>query len=102
MKIVPTIPWAGGTVRGAGCYGGIPIQTYHGQAICPGPSVSSTNLRRALEANGGSPQHMHHEWSGGADRKRDEEEARHLVLGRAAHHLLLGQESFREHFVDRP
>lgn len=97
-----TKPWDGKPITAPGCYSGVPISIYHGQDICAGPSISSSNHRRVLESNKGSPLHFFTEWSGGEDAKRDSKEAPHLALGRAAHHLLLGQERFREHFVTRP
>jgi hypothetical protein len=80
----------------------VPIDIYHGQC-CAGPSVSSTNLRRIFEANGGSPAHCFSEWSGNPRKAESEDEEReHFVTGRAVHHLLLGQQAFSAHFAIRP
>lgn len=78
----------------------MPLETYHSQC-CVGPSVSSSNLRSILEANGGSPAHFFMGWSGNPDRIV-EEDLDHFTFGRAAHHLLLGQELFSQAFAVRP
>ena len=84
-----------------GFYSGIPLKVYHSQKICPGPSVSSSGLRRVLEINGGSPAHFYAEWSGNPNMvEADDREA--WILGRAAHHMLLGQPDFARYFVVRP
>lgn len=95
-------PWDGKVILRPGVYAGVPIDTYHGQAICPGPSVSSSGLRKVLEENKGSPADFYCEWSGNPDRIEPDEEREHFVMGRAVHHLLLGQPSFGRHFVIRP
>jgi hypothetical protein len=73
---------------------------YHSQC-CIGPSVSSTGLRTIFMK---SPAHF---WQTSSlnpryedARTADEKEA--LLVGRAAHHILLGQENFERHFVIRP
>jgi len=94
--------WNGKAISQPGLYSGVALDVYHSQDICEGPSVSSSGLRRILEINGGSPAHFYYEWSGQKQKDDDEagrEEKEALVLGRAAHHLLLGQPNFRKHFV---
>jgi hypothetical protein len=92
--------WNGKPVKEAGVYRDIPVDTYHSQDICIGPSVSSGNLRRVLECNGGSPAHMFAEWSGNKDYTETEDTAAY-AFGRAAHHLLLGEPNFRKHYIVR-
>jgi hypothetical protein len=96
-----TINWNGQPITKPGLYAGIPMSAYHGQAICPGPSVSSSILRRMLEENDGSPAHAYSEWSGNPNQIEREETAA-LVLGRAVHHLMLGQPGFAKEFIIRP
>lgn len=75
------------------------MDLYHSQEVCPGPSVSSTNIRKAaLES-------AHAFWKtfkGNPDRYPDKEPSDALVLGRAAHSLILGDEVFDEHFCFVP
>lgn len=72
---------------------------YHSQDICPGPSVSSTGIRKASL---GSP-HAFWKTSGlNPDRYPERPVGDSLILGRAAHALILGDEVFNEHFVYIP
>jgi hypothetical protein len=85
------------TIDDPGCYFGVPISRYHEQ-LCTGPSVSSSGLR-ALFAK--SPSHFYAGWSGNPHAESYKETAE-ITLGRAAHHLLLGEDSFSTEFVARP
>lgn len=72
---------------------------YHSQDICPGPSVSSTGLRKiALQ----SPHAFWKTWAGNPDRYPDRAISDSLILGRAAHCLILGDEVFDDHFIYVP
>jgi len=95
------IKWTGEQITEPGIYSEIPLEQYHGQWICNGPSVSSSNLRRVLEINGGSPAHMFSEWSGN-EKATEVADSKAFVLGRAAHHLMLGQPNFARLFAIRP
>src|SRR5215472_3097292 len=95
------IPWNAKQIAAAGLYTGVPLAVYHSQDILPGPSVSSSNLRRVLEINGGSPAHMFADWSGNP-KQLDQKDTEAFTLGRAAHHLILGQEDFDKLFALRP
>lgn len=95
------IRWDGKQIKEPGIYSDVPLDTYHGQAICPGPSVSSSNLRRVLEINGGSPAHMYAESSLNPNRLEPADN-KAFILGRAAHHLMLGQPHFAKSFAIRP
>lgn len=71
------------------------MELYHGQGVCDGPSVSSSNLRAIAQQ---SPAHAYAKWSGNPD--REPEESRALNFGSAAHALILGDEVFdRRHVV---
>lgn len=80
----------------AGLYD-ISMDAYHGQP-CVGPSVSSSGLRTLFLK---SPAHYWVESSLNPDRI-EEKEKDAFTLGRAAHHLLLGEDDFSTLFVVRP
>lgn len=95
------IQWSGALIDKPCVVKGVPIDEYHSQNLLPGPSVSSSNLRRVLEVNGGSPAHFFSEWSGNP--RRVEPSAKtHLTFGRAVHLLMLGEGQFSESFAVRP
>lgn len=72
---------------------------YHTQGVCPGPSVSSTGLRR-LALN--SPHSFWKTWDGNPNRYPPKDDNDSLILGKAAHALILGDEVFDEHFIYVP
>lgn len=88
----------GEAVTEAGAYR-CTMSWYHGQGICPGPSISSTGLRKiALE----SPWHFWASSDLNPDRYPEPEPSDALVLGRAAHALILGDEVFDDAFCFVP
>lgn len=88
----------GETVPGSGAYR-MDMEHYHSQEVCPGPSVSSTGLRKiALQ----SPWAFWKTWNGNPDRYPEKEQSDSLILGKAAHSLILGDEVFEEHFIFVP
>jgi len=91
-------PWNGKKINRPGIYSGVPISVYHGGQLCVGPSVSSSGLRTLFNE---SPAHY---WAysvlNPAKHQKSDSEA--LILGRAVHHVLLGEPGFREHFAIRP
>jgi hypothetical protein len=99
--MIESIQWDGRLITKPCVVKGMPLKVYHSQCT-DGPSVSSTNLRRCLEANGGSPLHFHCEWSGNPQQVQPDEEKAHFVLGRALHHYALGEKLFSENFAIRP
>lgn len=94
--IKPT-PWDGKKITKPGIYSGIPIETYHGD-ICDGPSVSSSGLRKIVNE---SPADY---WDGSYMNPAAEpfEESAALLMGRAVHHLILGEKNFAASFVIQP
>ncbi len=75
------------------------MDLYHSQRVCPGPSVSSTGIRKAaLE----SPHAFWKSFAGNPNRYPDKPVSDALILGRAAHSLLLGDEVFDDHFIYVP
>lgn len=95
------IPWNSRPISQPGCYVGVPMHAYHSQSICVDTSVSSSGLRRVLEENGGSPAHFYAE-SDINPNALEPEETDALILGRAVHHLLLGEKEFSAQFIIRP
>jgi len=97
MKI---IPWDGHhPISKSGVYSKIPLEAYHSGRLCAGPSISSTGLRTIMLKS------LAHYWDlspynpNGAE---DEKEKEAFILGRATHHLLLGEPFFHAQFVVRP
>lgn len=85
----------GQTVPGPGAYR-MSMEWYHSQGVCPGPSVSSTGIRKAaLE----SPHAFWKTFDGNPKRYPKKEDSDSLILGKAAHSLILGDEVFDEHFI---
>lgn len=77
----------------------MPMSRYHTQAICPGPSVSSTGIRKA------ALQSAHAFWKSSdmnPNRYPPKEDSDALILGKAAHSLILGDEVFDAHFIYVP
>ncbi|MDR3473385.1 MAG: PD-(D/E)XK nuclease-like domain-containing protein [Devosia sp.] len=72
------------------------IGFYH-QQCCDGPSISSSGIRAILK----SPAHYWRTSELNPNRV-EEEDKEAFILGRAAHHLLLGEKDFGRHFVVRP
>lgn len=91
--------WDKKQIRKNGIYSGIPIEVYHGGAdLCVGPSVSSSGLR-TITAH--SPAHY---WCRSPLNPEGlhEEQADHFDLGKAFHHLTLGEDHFSTLFTVRP
>lgn len=95
--LVQAIPAPDGVITSPGCYVDLDIQRYHGQCT-DGPSVSSSGLRTIFID---SPAHY---WVGSHlnPNRVEEPQSEALILGRAAHHLLLGEKEFGRLFVVRP
>lgn len=93
------IPWDGNVITKPGIYAGVPLDLYHSKELFGDvPAVSSSGLRTIIDR---SPAHY---WAGSpynpdriepADKKQ-------FRLGRAVHHVMLGEKYFRELFVTRP
>src|SRR5258708_4968181 len=93
-----SIRWDGGKITKPGMYAGIPPSVYHSQDLFDGPSASSSGLRQLFHE---SPAHFHAEWSGNPARK-EQKDKRHFVLGRAVHHVMLGEPFFAKLFCVQP
>jgi hypothetical protein len=77
----------------AGAYPDIPIDAYHGEEICPAPSISSSGLKRlvghlGLQTKGCTPRHY---WEGSSlnPNRRPAEQSDALRIGSAFHDALL-------------
>ena len=90
--------WDGEPINRAGIYRGVPADGYHGADLSVGPSISSSGLRTIF---GQSPAHY---WSASPYNPLRclQEESEAMTLGRAAHHLLLGEADFGKKFTFRP
>lgn len=80
-----------------GAYLNMPMSVYHGQP-CDGPSISSSQLRKIFAKS------LAHYWDESPlnEDRQPFEDTEFTILGRAAHHLLFGQEKFDEEFIIRP
>ncbi|HCE07495.1 MAG TPA: hypothetical protein DEQ40_02630 [Oxalobacteraceae bacterium] len=75
----------------------ISMEQYHSQC-CIGPSVSSSGLRTIFTK---SPAHFWVQSSLNPDAE-EQKDTEAFVFGRAAHHLLLGEDDFSTMFIVRP
>lgn len=91
--------WSGLPIANFGIYSGVPLETYH-QQLTTEPSVSKSGLWQ-IAKNDGSPAHYYLDSYLNPERE-PWEESEALILGRGAHHLLLGERDFHENFAIRP
>lgn len=116
-----TIKWTGTQITQPGIYSNIPLELYHNPFICAGttplpasmhfgdlttfgPSISSSGLREIFGEDK-SPKHFYARWRGNPafqPTPEEEEKKRHFVVGRAVHHLLLGERNFAKLFIMQP
>lgn len=96
MKIHQWKP--GQKISEPGVYAGVPMATYHGPDLCVGPSISSSGLRTIFTD---CPMSY---WITSPYNPNPVErvDSRAFVIGRAAHHLCLGEADFQKHFIVRP
>lgn len=112
---IKSIKWTGEQISQPGIYSHMDLSSYHHPFICAGdhllpegmkiegittygPSISSSGLRTIFNK---SPAHFYAEWGGNPKRvKRDD--AEHFRVGRAVHHLMLGEKNFSKLFAIQP
>lgn len=94
---LPIIQWDGEPISKPGIYAGVPNKVYHAQ-LTVGPSISRSALWRLFDK---SPRHYYNSSYLNPNRVEGEETDA-LRLGRAAHHVLLGEKNFNGHFLVRP
>lgn len=97
--MVEIIKWTGGKITKPGIYSNLPIEVYHSDC-CEGPSASSTNLRTVV--NESPADYWDTSYLNPEVEKAEFEESEALLLGRAVHHLILGQQGFAAEFVIQP
>lgn len=101
MSSVAAVRWNGAPIAMPGWYDRVPISVYHSAQITREPSVSSSGLRLCWSK---SPKHFYATWPYNPQIEEDDEpeESAAFVLGRAAHHLYLGEDNFSLQFIARP
>ena len=92
------VEWAGQPISKPGIYKNIPIDLYHSGKLCAGPSISSSGLRKIFCE---SEAHYYDASPYNPNRAPPKESAA-FSLGRAVHHLLLGEAFFTKYFVSEP
>lgn len=97
--MIECLKWDRKPITAPGWYDGIPLSVYHSAGITTEPSVSSSGLRKLWAK---SPKHFFATWPHNVGRDEDDEESKAFVLGRAAHHLFLGEDNFALEFIVRP
>lgn len=93
-------PWDGKTITRPGIYTDIPMDVYHSAELCDGPSISSSGLR-AIWGKDTCPAYYWDDSVYNPDRA-PEKDNEAFILGRAVHHIILGEAHFRTLFVVRP
>lgn len=93
-----SIKWDGRKITEPGMYEGISLDEYHAHDVCDGWSVSSSGLRQIVAE---SLADFFDTWRGNPNAE-PEAPKRHFIVGRAAHHLHLGQKNFSSHFAVEP
>lgn len=91
--------WGGQPIDAPGVYANVPMVDYHGQ-LTEGDSASRSFLWTLFDQ---SPAHafLRH-YSNEEPEEETETESEAMLLGRAAHHMLLGEAAFTDHFVFHP
>lgn len=91
--------WNGEVITEPGIYRGVPIDIYFAPELFGGqPSISSSGLRTIFNR---SPAHY---WASSPynPEREEEDDKKHFALGRALHHLVGGEQFFKELFVIQP
>lgn len=90
--------WDGKPISSPGIYSRVPMEIYHSADLCVGPSVSSSGLRTIFNE---SPAHYYAN-SYLNPRRVEQKEREAYLFGRAAHHVILGEDHFSRYYVARP
>lgn len=94
-------PWDGQPITAPGAYSGIPMDVYHGRLVeAPEDSASRSFLWKLFNESPAHAALSHYDRDDAEEDSPTESEA--LLLGRAAHHMILGEAAFTEHFVFHP
>lgn len=89
---------AGQPITEPGIYENIPMAVYHGRNLVDGPRISSSGLRTIFSE---SPL-KYWKTSPLNPKRKEPKESEAFILGRAAHHIILGEADFRKHYSERP
>lgn len=81
-----------------GVYSGVPMSAYHGPRLVDGPKISSSGLRTIFNESA-LDYWRTASWNPLRAEPKDTDA---FTLGRAAHHLMLGEPHFKKHFAVRP
>lgn len=97
MSLTPII-WDGKPISRPGVYAQVPMSVYHGPNLCIGPSISSSGLRTIFQE---SPMDywIRSPYNSSCLTPVD---SRAFIIGRACHHLCLGEADFQNYFIVRP
>jgi hypothetical protein len=92
------LKWTGGSIVIPGLYSNMPMTRYHSTGVCDGVSISSSGLRKIFIQ---SPAHY---WDTSVynDKRAEDDPSREMIVGRAMHHLMLGESYFAELFRAAP
>lgn len=101
MNAMTAQRWNGAPIAMPGWYDRVPIEVYHSARITIEPSISSSGTRTLWKK---SPKHFAAQWPYSPIYAPDEdaEESAAFTIGRAAHHLYLGEDDFALKFIERP
>lgn len=91
--------WDGKPISRPGAYANVDMATYHGAHLCEGPSASRSQLFKMLNQ---SAAHLWDTHPLNPDRDEEGDASEALLIGRAAHHLNLGEADFEKHFIIHP
>lgn len=93
------LQWDGKVITEPGIYRGIALDIYHSAELFAGvPAISSSGLRTIFNR---SAAHYYAESPYNPNRIESEDK-KHFALGRAVHHLILGEPHFAQLFVIQP
>ena len=98
MATAKGMTWSGKPIIEPGIYSNMPLDHYHSAKVCATPAISSSGLRKIFNE---SPAHY---WCESPYNPKRVEASipRHFALGRAMHHLAMGEEAFSEQFAVTP
>lgn len=93
--------WSGEPITQPGAYANVPMSEYHGRLVAePEDSASRSFLWTLFDDSPAHAALRHYARDDVEEESATASEA--LLLGRAAHHMLLGEADFSEHFVFHP